>query len=440
MGPSGHRAFQLIHEGRRIDGPPGGDGRPGGDERDERPPPGGRLRVLQVIGRLNMGGPAHVAALLSGRRFDPDRYEALLVHGSLAAGEASLADLAEEEGARMRFLADLQQPVSPRRDSRALLKLVRLVRAFRPHVVHTHTAKAGFLGRQAALAVRPRPAIVHTYHGHVLEGYFGRAKSGLYLRAERALARVSDRLTGVSQATVDDLVRLRVAPLAKFSVLPLGLDLEPLTQLDEVTRRRSRRELGIGAGEVLLIFVGRVVPIKRLDVLLEALALASGSPPRLRLALVGDGEERPALERKAAELGIAESVRFLGYRRELRSLFAAADVAVLSSDNEGTPVSLIEAAAAGLPAVATDAGGVREVVGEETGTLVPRGDPRALAEALLAMAGDPERRRSCGHAARRHAVGRYDAARLLADVDALYCELLGRSSPERLPEPFSPAP
>jgi glycosyltransferase involved in cell wall biosynthesis len=383
-----------------------------------------RVRVLQVIGRLNMGGPAHVAALLSGRRFDSARYEKLLVYGTVAPGEASLAGLAEEEGATMRFLPELQQPVQPVRDGRALLKLIRIARDFRPHIVHTHTAKAGFIGRQAALAVRPRPAIVHTYHGHVLEGYFGPVKARLYLELERALGRVSDRLLGVSQATVDDLVRLGVAPRERFRVMPLGLDLQPLTEVDEALRASSRNELGIDPGEVLLIFVGRVVPIKRLDVLLRAVAKARAGDRRIRLALVGDGEERPGLERQAAELGIERDVLFLGYRRELGPLFAAADVAVLSSDNEGTPVSLIEAAAAGLPAVATDVGGVREVVSEETGIVVPSEDAVGLADGILCMAGDAEYRERCGRAARERAVGRYGAERLLGDTDALYRELL----------------
>ena len=384
----------------------------------------GRLRVLRVIGRLNMGGPAHQAALLSGRRFDPERYRTLLVHGALAPGEASLAELSEQEGAEMRFLSDLRQPVGPAHDARALARLVRLARRFRPHVVHTHTAKAGFLGRQAALAVRPRPAIVHTFHGHVLEGYFGAAKSRLYLELERALARVSDRLIGVSEATVGDLVRLGVAPREKFSVLPLGLDLGRLAQPADGLRDASRAELGVDDDAVLLAFVGRVVPIKRLDLLLAALARARESEPRLRLAVVGDGDERPGLEALAERLGVAGAVEFLGYRRELRPLFAAADVAVLSSDNEGTPVSLIEAAAAGLPAVSTDAGGVREVVGEDTGTVVPKGDPEPLAAALVELARDPARRDAMGAAARERALGRYGAERLLGDVDALYRELV----------------
>ncbi len=398
-------------------------GRSEGSAGVERAADDGRLRVLRIIGRLNMGGPAHQAGLLSGRRLDPERYRTLLVHGSLAPGEASLAELAEEEGATMRFLPELQQPVSPLRDSRALLKLVRVARAFRPDVVHTHTAKAGFLGRQAALAVRPRPVIVHTYHGHVLEGYFGPAKARLYLELERAMGRVSDRLVGVSRATVDDLVRLRVAPRDRFRVLPLGLDLDRLAGAAPGLRAESRQELGVGEDDVLLVFVGRIAPIKRLDVLLGALARARARDPRLRLAVVGDGDERPDLERQATELGIAD-VRFLGYRRELRPVFAAADLAVLSSDNEGTPVSLIEAAAAGLPALATDVGGVGEVVSEETGLLVAPGDPEAMAGAIEAMAGDPERRRAAGLAARERAIGRYGVRRLLADVEALYRELL----------------
>lgn len=386
----------------------------------EAPP---RLRVLQVIARLNMGGPAHVAALLGGRRLDRERFEPLLVHGSLAPGEASLAELAAEEGAPELFLPELQQPLDPRRDARALARLIGLMRAFRPDVIHTHTAKAGFLGRAAALTLRPRPAIVHTYHGHVLEGYFGRAKSGVYLRLERALARVSDSLIGVSEATVDDLVRLGVAPRERFEVLRVGLDLAPLAEPDRGAGRALRADLGIEPGDVLAVFVGRLAPIKRLDLLLEALALARASAPGLRLAIAGDGEIRPALERQAAEAGIAGSVSFLGYRRELAPLFAAADLAVLSSDNEGTPVSLIEAAAAGLPAVATEVGGVAEAVGEDGALLVPAGDVRALAAALARIAADPELRARLGAAARRTALERFGAGRLLAETEALYREL-----------------
>jgi glycosyltransferase involved in cell wall biosynthesis len=382
---------------------------------------------------MNLGGPAQQAALLSGRRLDPDRYETLLVHGSVAPGEESMADLARSEGARAEFVPSLSQPPRPWLDATALARIVAIARRFRPHVVHSHMAKAGFLARLTALAaLRPRPVIVHTYHGHVLEGYFGPLQSRLYRSLETGLGRRSDRLIGVSQATVDDLVRLGVAGRDRFQVIPLGLDLGPFARLDRTPGRALRRGLGIGDDDIVLGFVGRVVPIKRVDVLLRALALAQDAGP-LRLLVVGDGEIRPGLEELSRELGIADRVRFLGYRRDLTTIASAADIAVLASANEGTPVSLIEAAAAGRPAVATRVGGVPEVVTPDTGVLVPPGDPVAFATALRKLADDPELRARLGASAREHALRRYSAERLVADVEALYDTLLAKVRPSPAP-------
>ena len=238
------------------------------------------------------------------------------------------------------------------------------------------------------------------------------------------MARVSDCLVGVSQATVDDLVRLGVAPREKFRVIPLGLDLERLERLDAALGPRLRAELGLADRDVLLLFAGRLAPVKRVDMLLSALALARRSEPRLRLAVAGDGELRPALQEQARRLGLGSAVRFLGYRRDLRPALAAADVAVLSSRSEGTPVFLIEAGAAGLPSVATAVGGVPETIGPGTGFLVAPGDAEAFAAALVGLARGPELRGRLGAAARERALGRYRAERLLRDVAALYEELV----------------
>lgn len=339
-----------------------------------------------------------------------------------------MADLAEREGARMEFVSSLVQPVSPSNDSRAFAQLASIMRRFRPTIVHTHTAKAGFIGRAAALTVRPRPLIVHTFHGHVLEGYFGPAKAAVYRRLEREMARFSDVLIGVSEATVDDLVRLGVAPREKFRVIPLGTDLRRFAELDREKDRRSLRgELGVSENETLLLFVGRLVPIKRLDVLLNAVPRAVEHGAAVRLAIVGDGEVRAELEELAAELGIRDKVHFLGYRRDLPRIAAAADVAVLSSDNEGTPVSLIEAAASGLPAVATAVGGVPKVVNEEVGIVVPPRDPEAFGRAVARLANAPELRREMGERARPEALRRYSDQRLLGNVRSLYTELLERA-------------
>jgi glycosyltransferase involved in cell wall biosynthesis len=343
-----------------------------------------------------------------------------------------MADLARREGARTVYLPSLGQPPRPHRDLAALARIAAIARRFRPHVVHTHMAKAGFLARQAALTtLRPPPVIVHTYHGHVLEGYFGPHLSRLYRFLETLLARRSDCLVGVSEATVDDLVRLGVAPRGAFRVIPLGLDLEPFARGDPREGRELRRSLGIGEHDIVLTFVGRVVPIKRVDVLLRAVALAGDSAP-LRLLVVGDGELRPRLEALSRELGIADRVRFVGYRRDLTAIASATDIAALTSANEGTPVSLIEAGAAGCAAVATRVGGVAEVVTPETGLLVPAGEGEAVAAALSRLAVDHGLRERLGKSARERALRRYSAPRLVADIDALYRELLARRGP--LPE------
>jgi glycosyltransferase involved in cell wall biosynthesis len=380
-----------------------------------------------VIARMNLGGPAHQASYLSGRRFHPDRYETLLVHGQPAPGEESMADLAEREGAETLYMPSLRQPVNPLHDSRALAEIGRIARRFRPDLVHTHTAKAGFLGRSgAAVALRPRPALVHTFHGHVLEGYFGEAKTRLYRGLERTLAKRTDRLIGVSRQTVDDLVRLGVAPREKFSVIRLGLDLEPFAALAPGSGAALRERLGVPEERMLLAFVGRIVPIKRVDLLLRAFARARKSGADAHLGLVGDGEDRARFEALAAELGVDADVSFLGYRRDLTDIASAADAAILSSDNEGTPVWLIEAGAGGLAAIATDVGGTSEVVTPETGILVPPADEAALSGAIAELAANPERRRGMGERARAHVLARYSVDRLIADIDALYGELLQR--------------
>jgi glycosyltransferase involved in cell wall biosynthesis len=383
---------------------------------------------MRIIARLNMGGPAHHVTLLSGL-LDHRRYETVLMHGAVGRGEASLEQLGRERHAQLRLVPGLGPELSPRNDLRALLALVRAVRRHRPQIVHTHTAKAGLLGRVAALTTRrPRPVIVHTYHGHVLEGYFGALQTAFYRALERALAHVSDALVGVSRSTVEDLERLRIAPRSKFRVIPIGLELGAFLSASARDGEAFRAEAGAGPDTVLLTFVGRLVPIKRVDVLLRAVAHARAGGAQVRLAIVGDGELRPELEALARDLGIADAIHFAGYRTDMVAVAAAADIAVLSSDNEGTPVSLIEAGAAGKPAVSTRVGGVDEVVAPDTGLLAPARDSAALGDAIARLAADAGLREAMGERARAHIRGRYTVDRLLTDIDALYVELLKRRS------------
>jgi glycosyltransferase involved in cell wall biosynthesis len=307
------------------------------------------------------------------------------------------------------------------------MELIRLIRRYRPHIVHTHTAKAGFLGRLAAvLSPGRRPIIVHTYHGHVLEGYFGRATTAVYRYLERRLAGFSDCLIGVSQSTVDDLVRLKVAARDRFRVVPLGLDLRRFLHPDSHAAATLRARCGTGPDDVLVAYAGRLVPIKRVELVLLAMAEARQRGAPVRLVVVGDGQCRASLERLAHELDIADVVRFLGYLPDSSTVAAAADIAILSSDNEGTPVWLIEASAARRPAVATRVGGVPDVVLPDAGVLVGRGDHSALADGVAQLARDPQRRAEMGARAREHVTRAFSIERLLTDIEALYDELLTR--------------
>jgi glycosyltransferase involved in cell wall biosynthesis len=388
------------------------------------PPAGRPVRVLRVIARMNLGGPAYHVSLLSGR-MDRARFETLLVAGRVPPGEESSADLAERYGARRVDARHLSPALRPLDDLRALREVGRIARAFRPDIVHTHTAKAGMIGRLAAeVCGPPRPIVVHTYHGHVLEGYFSAPVERFYRLLERGLAFRTDRLIGVSTATVDDLVRLGVADRSKFEVIPLGLELDRFLALPLEPDGPFRAEAGAGPGDVLATFVGRLAPIKRVDVLIRALARARELGAPVRLAVVGDGEPRPELEALASSLGCADAVRFLGYRRDLAAIVAGTDVAVLTSDNEGTPVALIEAAAGGRPMVATRAGGVPDVVAPGTGALAERGDHEGVARAVADLARDGARRRDMGARAREHVAARYRSEALIERMTALYERLL----------------
>jgi glycosyltransferase involved in cell wall biosynthesis len=382
------------------------------------------IRVLRVIARLNVGGPAlHVAYLSSGLA---DRgYETTLVAGDVGGGEESMESVAEQRGVDIVRLPGLSRELSPMRDLVAVWRLARIIRRVKPDVIHTHTAKAGAVGRAAALfAGRPRPVIVHTFHGHVLRGYFGAAGSLVFRAIETMLARVTDRLIAVSPEVRDELVGLRVAPRSKFEVIRLGIELEPRVHFAGDTAE-VRRRLGIPSEKYVVGWFGRMTAVKRTDDLLTMLTGLRERGIDALLILVGDGTDRAELEQRAHDLGIARSCLFLGYQDEVAPWYAICDVVVLTSASEGTPVTIIEALAAGRPVVSTRVGGVPDVVEEgETGFLVRRGDTHAMAERLELLARDPERARAMGEAGRARVLERYAVSRLVDDVDGLYRRLL----------------
>ena len=380
---------------------------------------------MRVIARLNMGGPAlHVAYLTAGLR---DRgYDTTLVAGTLARGEDSMAFVAGGLGVDVVTIPELGREISPLRDLLATIRLAGVIRRERPQILHTHTAKAGTVGRVAALlagGARP-PIVVHTFHGHVLRGYFDPLRSRFFRALERRLARDSTALVAVSPQVRDDLVELGVAPREKFAVVRLGIELDKrVGSVDG--RAETRRYLGIPDGGFAVGWVGRMTAVKRGDYVLEGFKLLRDRGVDATLCLVGDGPDRPQLERKAHELGIVRDTLFLGYQEDVAPLYAAFDALVLPSGNEGTPVSVIEALAAGRPVVATRVGGVPDVVRDgEDGFLVDAGATDDLAERLSRLAADPALRERLGAAGRARVVPRYAVDRLVDDIDRLYGSLL----------------
>jgi glycosyltransferase involved in cell wall biosynthesis len=388
-----------------------------------------RVRVLRVIARLNMGGPAlHVAYLTAG--LAERGYDTTLVAGSLARGEDSMAFVADELGIRVERLEQLHREISPFRDAVAIARLALLIRRVRPHILHTHTAKAGAVGRLAALLAgdaRP-PIVVHTFHGHVLRGYFDPVRTAGFRLLERWLARMSTALVAVSPQVRDDLVALGVAPRERFVVVRLGIELEQRVAAEQDGRGESRRILGIGADRFAVGWIGRMTGVKRTEDVLRAFRRLRDRGVDACLCMIGDGPDRPAVERRAHELGVMRDTLFLGYQEEVAPYYAAFDAMILPSINEGTPVSAIEALAAGRPVVATRVGGVPDVVREgEDGFLVDPGDVDALAERLAQLAADPDLRERLGAAGRARVIPRYSLERLVDDVDRLYRSLLETS-------------
>ncbi len=357
-----------------------------------------RVKILRVIARLNMGGPAlHVAYLADG--LQKRGYDTTLVAGTLARGEDSMAFVADGLG-----------------------------------VEHTHTAKAGTVGRVAALLAGSRrpPIIVHTFHGHVLRGYFGPVRSLLFRLLERWLAARTTALVAVSPQVRNDLVALGVAPPERFVVIRLGIELDERVAPGEDGRLESRRYLGIPGDRFTVGWIGRMTGVKRTDDVLVAFKRLRDGGVDACLCMVGDGPERELLERRAHELGVMRDTLFVGYQEDVAPFYAAFDALVLPSGNEGTPVSAIEALAAGRPVVATRVGGVPDVVREgEDGFLVDAGDTKQLAERLAELARDPALRERLGEQGRARVLPRYAVERLVDDVDRLYRSLLAASRKAR---------
>ena len=400
-------------------------------QNDAVPPP---IKVVRVITRLNIGGPAIHAIVLTRALNGAAPFESTLVSGTTGPFEGDMLDFAHARGVEPVMVPALGREISPLEDLGALARMVQIVHREKPHVVHTHMAKAGTVGRLAA-RICGVPLIVHTYHGHVWNRYFSPAKTRLFLTIERALGLVTNRIIAVGDGQRAEIASYGVAPMHKLVTIRLGLELGQFLQAERA-RGELRRELGIADDVPLIGIAGRLVPIKATDVFLRAAVSIRALVPNAQFLIIGDGERRHELEALTDQLGLHDCVRFLGWRRDMLRVYADLDVVALTSLNEGSPVVLIEALASARPVVSTAVGGVPEVVVDgQTGLTVPVSDVGALAEAIVQLLRDPLMAKRLASAGRQHVYPGYDSSRLVDDVKDLYLRELAALG--RLPKEAS---
>lgn len=407
------------------------------------------MKIVRVIARLNVGGPAkHVVWLTKG--LQSAGCVSLLVAGTVPPGEDDMGYFATALGVRPVFVAEMSREISLK-DAVTIWKLYQLFRRERPDVVHTHTAKAGTVGRVAGflyrwltpnlLLGRPRPCrFVHTYHGHIFHSYYGWFKTRIFLLIEKTLAKaVTDRIVVLSEQQRREInEEFGVGRADQYAIIPLGLDLAAFSGWSE-RGQAFRRELGVGADDILVGIVGRLTEIKNHDLFLRAAATLSSQSPSnaMRFVVVGDGALRRALEQEARKLGLTEAVIFAGNRRDAENVYPALDVVALTSRNEGTPLTLIEAMANARPVISTAVGGVVDLLGPsmfqhshtsyqicQRGISVPPGDAAAFAAGLARLVADIGLRREMGERGLQFVTSHYSLARLLEDIRSLYAELL----------------
>jgi glycosyltransferase involved in cell wall biosynthesis len=370
---------------------------------------------MRIIARMNVGGPAvQVSGLMRG--FDSVDFDHHLYTGFCAANEADYLDTVATDVQAVR-IEGFGRRVSLVGDVKAFVILVKEIRNFKPHVIHTHTAKAGFLGRIASV-VSLHPSIrVHTFHGHLLNGYFGPFKRALIVLAEKTLAMFTDQLLAVGDKIRQDLLHAGIGNSEKFGLMPPGLAISTLPD-----KNRSRESFRLSSQELQCAFIGRVTQIKRPDRFLDVVAEIKRRGVDLGFFIAGDGE---LLEFSKARI-IAEDlpVTILGWQSEIEKVLAAADIVVLTSDNEGTPLSLIQAGMARLPVVTTNVGSVPEVVLNDTTGIVTNLGVHQIADALGKLVNNADLRTTMGVAAQEFTLANFGVKRLVHDHEELYKKLL----------------
>lgn len=391
-------------------------------------------KVLRIINRFNLGGPTYNVAYLSKYI---EGYETLLVGGEKDSSEDSSTFITDNLGLKPLIIEEMKREINPIQDRAAYLKLKKIIKDFKPDIVHTHASKSGLLGRMAASAMQV-PVIIHTFHGHVFHSYFGKAKSEIYQKLERYAAQKSSAIIAISEKQKHELCNIyRICTPEKTHIIPLGFELDKFNTNKEEKRSLFRKRWNISEDEIAIGIVGRLVPIKNHKLFIDAIKIMNGkTTQKIRAFIVGNGELRKELEDYCQSQNIAysntsqpSSITFTSWLKEIDEVNAGMDIIALTSFNEGTPVSLIEAQAASKPIVSTNVGGIENIVLEnETAFLTPSNNKAQFAEKLLLLAESEELRKKMGLKSWDFVYKNYTFQRLANDTKQLYFSLLNEKN------------
>jgi glycosyltransferase involved in cell wall biosynthesis len=384
-----------------------------------------KIKVLRIINRFNIGGPTYNATFLT--RFLSDDFETLLIGGLPEKGESDSLHILEEYGVEPILLPEMKRKPNFFSDRKALKKIKEIIAEYKPDIVHTHASKAGALGRKAALDMKV-PVVVHTFHGHVFHSYFGKVKTELYKFIERKLAQKSTGIIAISDLQKKELVNTyKIANENKVNVIPLGFDLQKFNRNLSEKRKIVRDKFQISEGQIAIAIIGRLAPIKNHSLFLESVDLLYGqTEKKLVFFIVGDGELRDVIAQKVSELTIkGVDIRMTSWIKDINEFNAGMDIICLTSNNEGTPVSIIEAQASQVPVVSTNVGGVGNVMlDNETGFVVPKNNARIFADKLLVLIENEALRKDMGQKGWAFVKERFHFERLVKDMEHYYKRLL----------------
>lgn len=400
------------------------------------------MKILRIIARLNVGGPARHVVWLT-ETLNNSEYKSVLIAGTVPEGEENMEYFAEENGVKPVFIEEMSRELSPK-DIVSLWKVYRRICVEKPDIIHTHTAKAGTIGRAAGFIYRwfnwKNVRLIHTFHGHVFHSYYGNAKTKIFLLIEKLLARfATDKIVVITPQQFEEInKKYGVGNEKQFEIIPLGIDLEKFADAEE-KRQILRNEIGAEVDEILVGFVGRFTEIKNIPMFLQAAKIYNErkktDSPKLKFVLIGDGHLRPGLEKIATEFGLNENVIFLGNRNDADVFYAGLDIIALTSFNEGTPLSLIEAMANGKAVISTKVGGVTDLLGQvsekkegfdlcERGAAIKSEDAEGLVNGLMFLAENAESRYALGESGKRFVTASYSKNRLIEDVKSMYRKLI----------------